>query len=275
MQVSIVQDGRVLRQIVHGGEVYVEAPPSGEYRVRLYNSSPSRREAVISVDGINVLDGKDAGFSGPGYVLTPWQTVEIPGWSRGKNKVAAFTFEAEDGSYAAKTGRGTRNVGVIGVAVFEERVRPQPSPLVIKEHPPPLDPPRPRPRPVVEPHWGTTTTTVYGAMGSGSTNTVESCMDAAEMSLGDTPRASLNSAMSPATKSIDVGTAYGRETDFHTLETAFERASAHPVLVVQLRYATTERLRSWGVPVDSAAEAPSRPSAFPAEGCPAPVGWRG
>jgi hypothetical protein len=54
-------------------------------------------------------------------VLDAWQSTEIDGWRKSLSEVAQFNFTAIDKSYAARTGRPS-NVGVIGVAVFREKV---------------------------------------------------------------------------------------------------------------------------------------------------------
>ncbi len=58
-------------------------------------------------------------------MLDPWGLVEIDGWRKSMDEVAAFYFTALPDSYAARTGRPD-NVGVIGVALFRERERPMP-----------------------------------------------------------------------------------------------------------------------------------------------------
>ncbi|MGO4782125.1 hypothetical protein AB4084_42215, partial [Lysobacter sp. 2RAB21] len=55
-----------------------------------------------------------------GYVLEAWQSTEINGWRKSMDDVAQFVFTDLPDSYAARTGRPD-NVGVIGVAVFQER----------------------------------------------------------------------------------------------------------------------------------------------------------
>ena len=116
MQLDIIHNGQVLRTLAHEGQNYASAPKGGTYAIRLRNTSPFRKLAVVSVDGINVVNGADAGVHGSGYVLDAYGTVDIPGWRRSDNTVAAFEFKEQGGSYAAQTGRGTSNVGVIGVA---------------------------------------------------------------------------------------------------------------------------------------------------------------
>ena len=76
---------------------------------------------VLSVDGVNAISGETAAASQTGYVLAPCQSAEITGWRKSMTEAAAFYFTALPDSYAARTGRPD-NAGVIGVAVFRERV---------------------------------------------------------------------------------------------------------------------------------------------------------
>ena len=112
---------RLLPVYWHAGERYVAGEPGHEYEVRICNRSPGRVLTVTSVDGVNVINGKTAAPDQSGYVLDPFGTVEIDGWRKSMDEVAAFYFTSLPDSYAARTGRPD-NVGVIGVAVFRERL---------------------------------------------------------------------------------------------------------------------------------------------------------
>src|SRR5438445_13771092 len=79
-----------------------------------------RFEAVGTVDGLDVINGKSGTLDNRGYVLLPFATLEIEGFRTSTNAVAAFRFAAVADSYAAQTG-SARNVGVIGIAFFTER----------------------------------------------------------------------------------------------------------------------------------------------------------
>jgi hypothetical protein len=72
------------------------------------------------VDGLDVIDGRPGSFDKRGYLVNPWASVEIDGFRRSMEQVAAFRFGSVARSYAASKG-DARNVGVIGVAVFAER----------------------------------------------------------------------------------------------------------------------------------------------------------
>lgn len=289
MRVDLIQKGRVLRSIYHDGKTFVQAPKKGKYAIRLHNDSWKRQLAVISVDGVNVINGEDAGHDGPGYVLNPFETVDIPGFRRDDGKVAAFRFKEQGQSYAAQTGRGTKNVGVIGVAVFDEKVQVKvaPPPVVIREeHHHYHDRPWPWTRPYIT--WHTN-----GVYPVGSTFTVGNaapqddapigvyCSTVAPSPGGGSASGAgiLRSAgkVEAVNGVMDVGTAYGEEVTFHTTDCDFERATKHPLQVVVLHYATYQRLKTWGVPVDEAPSArPQAPNPFPASqpSVPAPPGWQ-
>lgn len=267
MRLSILQNGRVLRHLAHAGGTYVEAPPSGTYAVRLHNDSPQRRLAVLSVDGINVVDGKDAGYEGTGYVLGPWQTADVPGWRRSDQTVASFEFKEQGASYAAQSGRGTKNVGVVGVAVFDEK--PCAKPVPFPHYPNPYYPNPYRP-------WNDPYRPVWRSgeefLGDHGSERGDGRHPKGLSSTFNVTRGA-ESSLGRRTKSLaDVGTGYGAETSFATSSTSFERATESPAEVLTVRYATRERLTAMGVPLD----APEAPSAFPAStwpSVPAPPGW--
>jgi hypothetical protein len=86
----------------------------------LKNYGKQRLEAVLSVDGLDVLDGKPAGYGKRGYIIEAGATLRVDGFRQSLSNVAAFRFGAVADSYAARKHGDTRNVGVIGVALFHE-----------------------------------------------------------------------------------------------------------------------------------------------------------
>src|SRR5580704_13573287 len=100
--------GRVLRIWRHDGRLFVAGDPGDRYSLRVTNHTDGRVLVVLSVDGVNIISGETAGYD---------QT----GWRKSTTEVAAFTFAPLPQSYAARTGRPA-DVGVIGMAVFNERV---------------------------------------------------------------------------------------------------------------------------------------------------------
>ncbi len=118
----------------HRGEYWVAGRPGASYAVDVSNRSSGRILAVLSVDGVNAITGRAASATpDDGYVLGPWQHSAITGWRKSDRQVAAFYFSDSDASYASRTGR-PRDVGVIGVALFRERL-PEPAPPVLRRSP--------------------------------------------------------------------------------------------------------------------------------------------
>jgi len=115
--------GERLTVYQHGGRHYVAGAPGRRYAVEVTNRTGGRVLAVVSVDGVNVVSGETAMPAQSGYVLAPWQQLQIAGWRKNLGEVAAFYFTAVPDSYAARTGR-PRNAGVVGVALFREAPSP-------------------------------------------------------------------------------------------------------------------------------------------------------
>ncbi len=117
--------GAVLSTHYARGEYWVAGRPGARYAVEVRNNTGARLLAVTSVDGVNVISGATAGWEQSGYVLGAGESYQITGWRKSDAEVAAFTFTAAADSYAGRTGRPA-NVGVIGVALFRERL-PEPA----------------------------------------------------------------------------------------------------------------------------------------------------
>ncbi|MSP92176.1 MAG: hypothetical protein EXR79_10300 [Myxococcales bacterium] len=128
--------GRPLDTFWRDGRAYVLGGEGQRYRIRLYNQSSRRIEAVVSVDGRDAIDGRSASFDKPGYIVPAWGSVTIDGFRLSLRDVAAFRFSPVEDSYAAQVG-DARNVGVIGVAVFTERARRPRPPLYRAPEPAP------------------------------------------------------------------------------------------------------------------------------------------
>ncbi|MBX3206458.1 MAG: hypothetical protein KF764_15395 [Labilithrix sp.] len=112
--------GNPLEAVRAGDRTLVVGQAGQRYSVVLTNHTSHRFESVVTVDGLDVINGKPGTAENRGYVLLPFATLEIEGFRQSSNAVAAFRFAAVGESYAAQTG-SARNVGVIGVALFGER----------------------------------------------------------------------------------------------------------------------------------------------------------
>lgn len=278
---------------VHEGQDYFEVPKKGTYWLRLTNNSPNRRAAVVTIDGVNIVDGKEGDVNGSPYVLAPWQSIDIKGWLRSNSEVAAFEFQPATKSYVAQAGHGTKNTGVIGLAVFDEKPKPISTTIYVPV-PTPVYPTPPWPTTWPRsPFWyGTTDHTgevrCGGALfpensATGSTLDTLSATAPATASAPATMSATRSNArhrrgsVDKETKTsgalFNLGTGYGERLTQHTHQTTFDRAPS-PALVRVYRYAVRAQLVEWGV---VSKKSPKGPNAFPAAAgfVPAPPGYRG
>lgn len=115
------EDGRFLSGFEAGGKDFVRGTAGERYSIVVESHVPARLEIVVSVDGLDVIDGRPASFSKRGYLLDPHGSIEIDGFRQSMETVAAFRFGAVRDSYAERKHGDSRNVGVIGLAVFHER----------------------------------------------------------------------------------------------------------------------------------------------------------
>ena len=104
-----------------GGKVFVIGSPGSQYQLKFENRTNQRMEIVVSVDGLNVLDGQTASVRKRGYVIPAKSEVAIRGMRVG-GRLKSFVFSSVAQSRAATAfgESGARNVGVIGVACYEE-----------------------------------------------------------------------------------------------------------------------------------------------------------
>ena len=234
VEVQIVERSRnaALAEVRHRGSSYVAGRPGERYAVRLTNRSGERVLVVLSVDGVNAVSGETANPAQTGYVLSPWQSADITGWRKSDDEAAAFYFTALPDSYAARTDR-PHNVGVIGVAVFRERV------------------PLPRPQPF-EP-------VPYSRARQDGAARQESERRMNESGSADGSLASPSASPAPSTsparerdaavaqRSDKLGTGHGEREHSPIGRTAFLRATSQPAEVVQVRYDSHANLVASGV----------------------------
>ncbi len=114
------EGGEVLPGFLTGGDAFVIGQPGQRYAIVLENLTNARVEAVLTVDGLDVINGQPGSTENRGYLVRPHGTIVVDGFRRNTTTVAAFRFGGVEGSYAEDRG-SARNVGVIGVALFAER----------------------------------------------------------------------------------------------------------------------------------------------------------
>lgn len=212
VQVLDADRGGLLEVLPFRGRDYLAGEPGHRFAVSLRNLSGERVLAVLSVDGVNAISGQTAAASQAGYVLEPWQQVEVRGWRKSVSDIAEFYFTDLPDSYAARTGRPD-NVGVIGVAAFRERRVAPPAYYA----------------PSAQAPYARTEAPVAA----------EQAGAAAEKSLAD--------AAAPRVQRQQLGTGHGERRYDPVAQTQFERDSRWPNQRIALYYDSWEALAARGV----------------------------
>ena len=226
-------DGTALPVHHKDGRNYIVGVPGHEYAVRIRNLTGARVLVVTSVDGVNVISGDTAAPSQSGYVLEGWGSVEIGGWRKNLSRTAAFYFTDLGDSYAARTGR-PQNVGVIGVAVFEEKARPRISQRQYDYRGRKDDWPG-------EAAAGAAAPTKERAEAQAMPAPAPSTSPPASM---EAPRQNYADEMKSMGK---LGTGHGRSEESRVTVTTFERATSNPAETVAIQYDRRENLLAMGV----------------------------
>lgn len=243
VDVRLVIKGRVATEYPHAGDVYIEGRAGSQFEIEITNYNCFQVEAVVSVDGLSVIDGKEASEQSTGYLLKASETIRIPGWKLNDKAVAAFVFSKKENAYSTQMTGSANNTGVIGVMVFREKPAIVPTTVFpATQHP--------------NQPWSTPYQ--YGG------NLLRGGILSASCAVGS------------AQNSIEqnIGTGFGQETNFATKTVQFSRGS-HLTTAI-LYYDNIRGLKARGVPIERVNKKTyqSRPQAFPGSGCTPPSGWK-
>ena len=219
---------------------YVVGTPGHEYAIRIRNETSRRILAVTSVDGVNVVTGETAAPEQSGYVIEAGGSVEIAGWRRSLERTSAFYFTDLGDSYAARTGR-PRNVGVIGVAVFHELVRPMISSFL-------------RDKVLAHENEGDPRARAERADAAAPAAPAEDAAAASGRLAASEPRQMLSNKL---------GTGFGRDEASLVQRVRFERATSAPAESISIQYDRRDNLIAMGV-LPRPRYAQQTPDPFPA-----------
>jgi hypothetical protein len=227
--------------------------------LRIRNNSSNRILAVLSVDGLSIMNGKAASYDSGGYVLAPHSDIKIPGWSLSMNEVAKFYFSQFGKSYAAKMDQPL-NVGVIAAAIFLEKYNPYslypPSFTFVSTHPTP------------NPPWEIYSVSSASVPSMTNRGEIEGSVKCCNMNV-DPAAASGTISSAYFNSSPEVGTGFGDAAEFKVQNTYFTRQDA-PCALLEALYDTREGLLQKGVDVRRKPEV-SVPNPFPGQFCQVPA----
>jgi hypothetical protein len=248
--------GRELPAYHHGGETFVLGHFGERYVIRVENRTGRRVEAVVSVDGRDVITGRVGDFvHGRGYIVAPYSEVRIEGFRQSLSQVAAFRFSRPEDSYSARMGT-PQNVGVIGVAVFPERIPRHPRPYVRRDG------------------YGSVPRARSRSRASGEGADAELDADLGGSAEARAPHKGRHGAAAEAPSAAReprrqrLGTEYGESRDNHAREVRFRRQHpTRPAQLITLRYDDRRGLLARGIRLSPPPPRPrpayASPEAFP------------
>ena len=271
IKVTVI-DGRdnSLPGVNHEGQIYVAGKEGEVYKIRIRNTTGRRLLAIPTVDGRNALTGKPGTFSDNGYILAPHESMDVCGWRQTDMMVAGFVFGKKEDSYSSQMG-SPENVGVIGVAVFEEAPMTVTETHIHHHHYPKYNwigiPPYLYPIPQT---WvGVGTAGISGDAVFGSEiqcSTVGASHVNMSAAVGEsTIKFSGVGVESKGVKQQEIGTEYGKAIASAVTSALFQRATERPCEICIIRYDTMESLIQAGIMRPSCPREPAAPSPFPQE----------
>ena len=301
-ELEILVNGKPIREYLKDGKSYAEGRRGNTFSLRIRNNSGSRVLAIPSIDGLSVMNGKEASYDSSGYIIKPYDSLTIDGWRTSDKEVAKFYFAGKDNSYAAKMDRDG-NLGVVGLAIFGEKFDDM---KALRDK---IEQLEKNPK-IVEKHiyhndhhlgcwsrycyscnhyhctcqsciwsntWVYTTTGGAGAVSgsagtSGATGSLNFVASASlsNYSLNATPTSSMKGSSMNVVNSVqqELGTGWGESKRSEVKTVEFERAS-NPEAVFEIFYNTREQLENLGIDF-SAKTVYVAPQAFPNQYCEAP-----
>jgi hypothetical protein len=256
-----VKDRNAQEYLDNKSVTYIEGRRGSEYTLSFTNHTNQKKLVIFSVDGLDTISGKVASPEAQGYIVYPFGTIEIPGWTIDNNRVAKFQFrpqgDRENSTYVEELRSegfdvDASNQGVIGCMVIGEGL--------IKQY---------RSRSVSGGYTNTDWSSIrqlnyfdplYPAYNLGSTsinNLMAGCASAAPVTQMFNSVYTGASAQAAVAESPSLGTGFGADQDFQTSTVSFERGSVETILT--MRYETREKLRKLGLIVDKTLESQAFP----------------
>jgi len=235
-EITILVRGNSIQEFKHEGLTFIEGRHGSNFEISIKNRSNKRRLCITSVDGLSTIDGELAGDSSKGFIIDAFESISIPGWLQNEQTAAKFYFSLskKEESYAQKMGHGDKNNGVIGVRIFDEK-----QPIIIPKIPKVPDYPVPwnfPPLPFDDvPLWRKSPFHWESGSDSGTFSSFV-LTPADNFSMADTRQ-----------QPKELGTGWGKDTNFSTVREEFEKGDHVEDVVIY--YDTLKGLKARGVDV--------------------------
>lgn len=103
---------------------YIQVSKDDEYSIIIRNPLPVRVAVAVTIDGLNVIDGKRSSpDNAQKWIIDANESLTLRGWQTDHSSLRRFVFTNKGQSYAKwKSGQDnrnyTQNLGVIGIAFF-------------------------------------------------------------------------------------------------------------------------------------------------------------
>lgn len=264
----------------HNGTTWIEGRDGNRYVIEIANNCTSNIEVIVSVDGLDVLEGKAAGPDSRGYVVNALSRISIPGWKLNNAEAAEFFFSRNADSYVSSIGGSVSNTGVIGAMIFHERpVHQYPivnGGLIYNGYPPSqLD-------------WVSTSVTNTGLTNTNNIIFGANSLSGPIVSKGILQSTNTSSAITAgviqAQQSFvtpEVGTGFGDAIEWTTTSVSFNRNNkTEPDSIMAIYYDSAKNLERMGIMLRKKSRTASNANPFPAyssssPGCITPPGWKG
>jgi hypothetical protein len=250
----------------HNGSVWIEGREGNNYTIDLRNNTPQQALFIVSVDGLDILEGKPAGVESKGYVVGANSSISIPGWKINGSEAAEFYFSRSRDSYVNSIGGNTTNTGVIGTLVFSEKFKVPDitnfanlSTMSWNGIPPNM-------------------TTWQAPIESASTLRVSDVRRINAQSKGLLSESTSETVVASASQ--DIGTGFGSATAWNTRHIEFERANPkQPDALLALYYNTAKNLEKMGIRLKTKRDISYQANPFPVMstttgGCQLPPGYK-
>lgn len=255
----VLVNGRACKEYSQHGGTYIEARHGTNYTVKIKNDNPYRVMTVVSVDGLDVVSGKNAAETDTGYIIEAYDSLEIKGYRINDNDCASFVFTSRGKSYVQNIKGDARNCGVIGLRAFAEKTK-----WIINSVPSTYMMP------------AIYTTNLNHKVG----DTITTNLNSINVTCNSMPvsyNCSLTSGTGTTSNNVmrslnfDTGTGWGSKIEQSVTRVSFDKGTLLTEMTIY--YASKEGLEDMGIDLKSKPKLAEMPKAFGY--CTPPKGWNG